>query len=353
MKGNGYLTIIQAQSTLSPYDLFVEGQDNDLLWFKARDPIANGYRVQSFNTTDQQQVNYSTLKRPEDDNRNEKKHDHRRSCTYDSAARRLSLESFFLVAVPVTVASLLLWYLRGIPSMGLTFLVGVELLYITIEGAIKKMDYFDWDRRFGRWNLVVGIMMLVVLTTLYLVKEVKSVNWGLNGAGIMFMTGMTTSFLNNVSFGGDTLGDWVIVNLFCFPILVFFGVANKTIFLVFLGGLGIMLDAWRLASLSSDKLIEGNAVLIGFLIFAVAGLFEVALGLFLNKNQDAIQQNTASCAKDVWTNLQNCGLLIFRDSVNGPTLLETETAPLRDAEQTVVDRAYVAETTENIDEERL
>lgn len=243
-----------------------------VLWYKGYSYEARGMSIQSYDLKLHERTDYSELNDINDS-------EHAEACDHPRENRRIALAALFTVAMPVTVGSIFLWIRRQVPSMGMTTVLGFNLLYLTISEALGNDD-FIW---LSRWNLSQGLFWLVILSYLHLARDFESHHWGLNVGGVLFLVGM----IGVVFDGSEQLSDWVIFNVFCFIPLMILGMANNSMFLIVMAGIGWLVDAGRLTSYVSTHVSDSVSFLAGFLIFSFTGLLIAVVGLFLKRYQES------------------------------------------------------------------
>ena len=113
-------------------------------------------------------------------------------------------------------------------------------------------------------------------------------SWGLNFAGAAYSTGML--WLCQI-FGShyETWYMWVVLTLTCFVPVLLAGIITGRLLLLVLGAVGIMIDIYRIAAVIGDGVDEGVRTPVIFVILAVSGLGLAVLGIFVNRQQDAMQ----------------------------------------------------------------
>ena len=88
----------------------------------------------------------------------------------------------------------------------------------------------------------------------------------------------------------DELWRWVLLNLLVFLPLIFFGAATETVFLMFLGAFGFLIDTGRFAACVGEHIDGGASVPIQFLVFSLTGLGIGALGFQLSMHQHHVNK---------------------------------------------------------------
>jgi len=207
-----------------------------------------------------------------------------------NSVRKQASLSLFVVALPVTLVSVLIWRSKQIPSMGVTTSIGTTLIY----GALIVMidpKHFDRSQRWNWWFTISGAAWVLVLSYFVLKgtdNQAKGpMRWGLVIGGISYMGG--TYMLVFDDFENDNFGRWLTWNVVALMPMTIIGAATRATFLMFLGALGFLIDAARLAEFFGDHIKGDEGVPVQFLVFSVAGIMVGALGMQLNKYQPLIE----------------------------------------------------------------
>ena len=116
-----------------------------------------------------------------------------------------SILALFVSALPVSIASILLWIKRRAPSMAITSYVGISatasFIFMAIRGNTYDMDYF-----FRWWLSITGAIFVLTLVDLLSCKRKIAQSplvWGINFGSLVFFVGMICSlaFLVSMVFG--------------------------------------------------------------------------------------------------------------------------------------------------------
>lgn len=204
--------------------------------------------------------------------------------------RKQASLSLFVVALPVTLMSLIIWRSKQIPSMGVTTFIGLTLIY----GALIVMidpKHFDRSPPWNWWFTLSGAAWVLVLSC-FVLKGTDShakgpMRWGLVIGGISYMSGTYMLMLGN--YENDTFSEWLTWNFVALIPMTIVGAATHATFLMFLGALGFLIDAARLAEFFGEHIKGDESVPVQFLVFSIAGIMVGALGMELNKYQPSIE----------------------------------------------------------------
>lgn len=213
------------------------------------------------------------------------------SCT--STMRKQASLFLFVVALPMVLISAALWRSRQIPSMGVTVVVGIHIVYASLNILIAPKS-FENNARWDWWFTIFGALWLLVPSYFILVNGNDNarkgpLRWGLVMGGISYMAG--TCMLAFDGLDKDTFGRWLEWNLVAFIPLIFIGASTRATFLMFLGAFGFLIDAARLAMFAGDHVHgDDEGVPVQFLVFTVAGIVVGGLGLLVNKHQPVIER---------------------------------------------------------------
>jgi len=233
-------------------------------------------------------------------------------CHPTKTARFQSVAILIVAALPFTLASILVWYSRKIPSMAVTTYAGLTAMYACIYKVFDPLmtnDQADWW--FGLWFAITGTGGLVICTYFFLSERSversrPSFQWGL----VVTALGFGFGFIQILDLGGDTSGDWILLNLLVFVPLLLLGIVNGNMFLVFLGCVGFLADAARLAALIGDHVRGDARDPVVFVVFSLTGLAAGLLGFQLSKYQPSVH----NFAKHRVDRLDEC-----LNSSDGPT----------------------------------
>ena len=262
--------------------------DNGTLWFmQFYEESGQGVLIYSLDPTSMETTLYS--ERKEIDNGDD--HHDRKHCI-----ERIRLQAFFILLVsvlPATLVSIVAWYTQQIPSMAVTTFGGLYatflMFYVMVAGGTDDDSFETWNES---WLCGTGLLWLIVLTYLSLDRSITRtqripMKWGLVVSGLGFFVGV--SGLLHDAMNEDTFGFWVVWNLVAFAPLLLLGMVTNSMFLVFFGGLGFLVDAVRFSSFVSDKVSGDAQGPVGFLVFAIAGLAAGAFGYKLTQYQPFVE----------------------------------------------------------------
>ena len=114
---------------------------------------------------------------------------------------------------------------------------------------------------------------------------------------------------------------WLLLNLLCFLPLVFLGAVTLSIFLLFLGAFGFLMDAGRLAAYMEDHIRSDESFLIVFFTLACSGCIITAAGVLVNRCQDSLRAKTIARLRSMqsWIGLQPAG--DYREIIDESLLL--------------------------------
>eukprot|EP00804_Cyclotella_cryptica_P020130 CCRYP_014900-RA/>CCRYP_014900-RA protein AED:0.22 eAED:0.22 QI:0/-1/0/1/-1/1/1/0/581 len=281
--GKAVMTTINATTYTfqGPYDFFVD--TNHTLWFKDYPPyygdqIETGtliYSIDDYNTMDVKlHSTLSTSRNPAADD-------------VDDCWTKQSIVAIFVSAIPITLASVLLWVKRNAPSMAITSYIGLStgafLLYLASVGQTYGIENFWWW-----WLSISGALYVVILSDLsYCERQISHgpLIWGINFGALAFLLGMI--FLTGIF---ELLGawPWVAFNALALVPLGIVGLGHNLVFLLVLCALGWLMTTVKIASAISAA-ISAAEVPIYFIVLAIGGLLIAAAGWSLNKHQDQIQ----------------------------------------------------------------
>jgi hypothetical protein len=244
---------------------------NNTLWFKQIQPlqIASGALVFSVKVDS---MEYSL-------------HSVRVETKWDSGCGKInfkrSLLSMFTVAIPTTLLSLALWKAKSPPSMAITTFAGFSLIF-TFAYIMVDPNVMGGEAPWQWWFCLFGAAWMLGSTYLNLTIQVvvakPPLQWGLVVAALSFAYGAVSLLpMNN-----DDFLAWFLLNIsVVFPIL-FCGMANSSMFLIFLGSIGFLADAARISQLVNNEFLS-------FMVFSVTGLVVGFIGFQLTKNQTVVE----------------------------------------------------------------
>mmetsp|Transcript_7625 Transcript_7625/g.11826 ORF Transcript_7625/g.11826 Transcript_7625/m.11826 type:complete len:611 (-) Transcript_7625:41-1873(-) len=258
------------------------------LWFKLfGEHTATGNLIYSLDPQDMSTVLHSHRRKTRDSSDGGES-----SCDPKKTMRIQAVAILAVAALPFTLASISIWYSQQIPSMAVTTYAGLSAMYACIY---KVVDPFMMSRNsewwFGLWFAITGTVGLLLCTYFHLSESTRErsrppLQWGLVVTGLGFGFGIFQIF----DLGDDTFGDWVLLNLLVFIPLLLFGMINGNMFLGFLGSMGFLADAARLAALVGDHVSVNAREPITFIMFSLMGLAAGLLGFQLGKYQPVFQE---------------------------------------------------------------
>jgi hypothetical protein len=195
--------------------------------------------------------------------------------------------AIFVSAVPVTLASVVLWLKRKAPSMAITSYIGLSagacFLYLAILERENDVDGF-W----GWWLSISGALYLAILCDLTHCKRQIArcpLIWGINVSALAFFIGMI--ILTGI-FESPTAWPWIIFNVLALIPLVIVGLGYSQVFLLVLCAVGWLMTAVKIASALAAIAAPTANVPIYFIVLAISGLLIAVTGWWLNKNQDEL-----------------------------------------------------------------
>jgi hypothetical protein len=223
-------------------------------------------------------------------------------CHESTTMRKRAIVTFFATTLPVTLASITIWKVKQIPSMGTTTYVGLTLVYASLAMTIRP-NLFDQGNPFKWWFPITGLIWLLVLSYLVLsqltfLRCKASLRWGLVTSGIAFMFGMIYLLLGELEYGYNTFWRWLLLNILAFVPLILLGASTDSVFLMFLGAFGFLMDSWRFATFVGYHTGEASVPL-QFLVFSFAGMMVGALGIQISKHQDHVKTWAASLVSSI------------------------------------------------------
>jgi len=274
----------------SPHDLIAS---NNTLWYKDYPPSGlQGTVIFSLDPSTMDETIHSRYHGDQEafhevESRDIKSLDDQRDCN-NTVERKRSIMALFTSALPMTVASMLLWTKKNVSTMGLTTHISISAvaicIYVCIDPLYEKLPTF-----LKFWHSVFGLVWLAILTDLYFSKRpglvLTPLQWGLNFGAMAFTMGMIA--LTGV-FEEDTLWRWILLNMLGFVPLGILGLATGQIFLLFLCALGFLADSFRLASWFVEDVDPNSEMPIYFLVLAFAGLCISGFGWFLSRHQAVV-----------------------------------------------------------------
>eukprot|EP00980_Cylindrotheca_fusiformis_P009987 scaffold2212_cov143-Cylindrotheca_fusiformis.AAC.5 len=213
-------------------------------------------------------------------------------CDGTVVVRKLALLSLLVSVIPMTALSIILWKNKRVPSMGILFYVCISLIYLSIHFAISPEDA-DGEFFTGRWWFAVsGLLCLVVSAHLLLSihgeisidsSHAAPLKATLATSALAFAYGMSMLFFFDEFDNRDTLGRWILWNVFMACPLILIGAATDSVSVLCLGGLVFISDAFRIAAIVDSTLFF-------FLVFSLIGLSVGTLGyFFVRRYQVAIR----------------------------------------------------------------
>ena len=197
-----------------------------------------------------------------------------------------SILALFVSALPVSIASILLWTKRRAPSMAITSYIGISAAATFIFMAIRGNTY-DIDDFFRWWLSITGAIFVLTLVDLLSCKRniaQSPLIWGINFGSLVFFVGMI--MLTGI-FNFDGVWRWIIFNALALVPLGILGLATNQPFLLVLCAVGWLMDSVKFASWISDALSNDEAP-IQFIILAISGLLIAGAGWLLSKHQEEV-----------------------------------------------------------------
>lgn len=272
-----------------------------LLWFKQfRETSAPGSLVYSLNPTDMTTRLYSHKIENSDGHG---KSGSKKVCDPKVAIRKQAAALLIAAALPVIIASFFIWHSEQIPSMAVTSYGGLTAIFICAYHIVDPQGEGNTDWWFEIWFCLTGAIGLLLYTYFYLSERTKErerppLSWGLVAAGL----GFTFGACQLLDMDDDTLVDWILLNFIVFAPLLLLGMSSSNMFLVFLCGIGFLVDAARIANYVGDH-VQGNAQApISFLVFSLAGIAAGGIGYKLTMYQPLVQDFAHAAIKkiDAW-----------------------------------------------------
>jgi hypothetical protein len=258
---------------------------DNILWFKQTgEQTAGGTLIYSLDPGTMKTKLYSSKVQSGDD----------KKCSYSNAIRKQAIVTLLVAALPVTLTSIVLWYAKQVPSMAITTFAGLTAVFLTLYATINPHMFERYYSAFDVWSkwwfCSTGLLWLVVLTCFNLSRSTSDIQrpplqWGLAISGIAFMLG-TWSLL---PMERDDLLFWMLLNVLVFAPLLLFGIVNSNMFVVVLGGIGVLVDAGRFASYIGNHVPDDAQAPVTCLVFSLAGLMVGAIGFKLGTCQTYLQ----------------------------------------------------------------
>ena len=211
------------------------------------------------------------------------------SCEGDNF-RNINLSILFLSALPVTFISLFVWWRGKVPTLLITAYLGISesviAIYLIASDDLRA-EFFQW------WFGMSSAVWFFSLFFLYLLQRIskETMVWSLRFCALLFLSSMIV--LIGVPGQFDDWWRWVIINFTVFLPLIFVGIVTESAFVLVMGAIGLFIDVWKIA-FSINSATGGNAVLIYFGVFLVAGVMLGIFGWYLNKAQKSIRDFTLS-----------------------------------------------------------
>jgi hypothetical protein len=274
--------------------------DNSTLWFKdyppwSGDKAGSGTLVYSIDNFETMEVElHSTYTKPE----STQYHAEESLKIYEDAATnddlcwtKHSILAVFLAALPVTLASFVLWLKRKAPSMAITIYIGLNACANFVYLAIVSRDN-DLDGFWGWWLTISGALYLIILSDLTHCKRHLARHpliWGMNVAAIAYFIGpiILTGIIPDIFDSSSSMaGQWIVFNVFVLIPLVVVGVGYRQIFLLVLCAIGWLMTAFKIGSALAALAAPAAYTPIYFVVLAISGLLLAGAGWWLNKNQD-------------------------------------------------------------------
>ena len=288
-----------------PYDFII---DNSTLWFKdyppwSGDQTGSGTLVYSIDNYERMEVELHSTYTKSKSNQYYAEEPSTMPLPYEDVATtddddnnfcwtKHSALAVFVAALPVVLASFVLWLKRKAPSMAITVYIGLStcayFLYLAIVGRNNDSDGF-W----GWWLTISGALYLVILCDLTHCKRHLARNpliWGINVSALAFFIGaiILTGILPDIfqSSSSTTVWKWIVFNVFVLIPLVIVGVGYSQIFVLVLCAIGWLMTALKIGSALAALAAPAANVPIYFVVLAISGLLLAGAGWWLNKNQD-------------------------------------------------------------------
>eukprot|EP00573_Skeletonema_grethae_P000844 CAMPEP_0201685836 /NCGR_PEP_ID=MMETSP0578-20130828/508_1 /ASSEMBLY_ACC=CAM_ASM_000663 /TAXON_ID=267565 /ORGANISM="Skeletonema grethea, Strain CCMP 1804" /LENGTH=587 /DNA_ID=CAMNT_0048169809 /DNA_START=406 /DNA_END=2169 /DNA_ORIENTATION=- len=275
-----------------PYDFFI---NNNTLWFKdypswSGEQAGSGTLIYSIDNYDGMEVElHSTYTKS-----SSKRYDAEGSLSFDDEAAnsdyddicwtKHSVFAIFVSAVPVTLASIVLWLKRKAPAMAITSYIGVSACANFVYLAIAVWEN-DLNEFWGWWLSISAALYLAILCDLTHCKRGiarSPLIWGINVSAIAFFIGMI--ILTDI-FGSSVAWPWIVFNVIALIPLLIVGIGYSQVFLLVLCAVGWLMTAVKIASALAALAAPAANVPIYFVVLAASGLLIAGAGWWLNKNQ--------------------------------------------------------------------
>jgi hypothetical protein len=202
-----------------------------------------------------------------------------------------ALGNLFISAIPVTIASIILFRKKSIPSLPITTYIGLSDIVISIYIAASPANEFI----FYKWWFSMTSALWIVAMLVFYFKDAEnekrfgfdkpSIIWSVNFASLIyfiFIIILTDIF--SLSGSNNNVGNWILINVVAFLPLIFIGTLLDQSIVVLLGAIGLYMDAFKIANDIIDVSNIGGS-LAYFLVFAISSVFIGYLGWVLNKHQ--------------------------------------------------------------------
>ncbi|KAL7480484.1 hypothetical protein ACHAW6_006175 [Cyclotella cf. meneghiniana] len=205
----------------------------------------------------------------------------------DDCWRKQSIVFLFVRAIPILLASILLWIKRNAPSMAITCYLGLSDVAISLCVAIVGQSH-GIENFWRWWYSISGGLYVVILSDLSYCKRLiarSPLMWGINFGALAFLVGMI--FLTGII---ELPGawPWVIFNALALLPLGIVGLGHNLVFLLVLCALGWLMTTLKIASAIAAS-VSSAEVPIYSIVLAISGLLIAGAGWSLNKHQDEIQ----------------------------------------------------------------
>ena len=281
---------------------------NNTLWFKAgpQRPSETGDIIYSLDPDSMNIKLYSHKEHSSNSNG--------KGCDFYKVLPKQAITTFFVTALPVTCASIMIWKIYQIPSMATTTYAGLTAMFISLY--LTTNPRVESERPFAWWFTITGLFWLLIMSYFHLLSSTSQakqapLRWGLLIGGLAFCNVSTLLPMEK-----DRLIDWILLNLLLFVPLIVLGAANKNGFLQFLGAIGLLVDAGRFADFVATHVRGQAQVPVEFLVFSLMGMMVAFFGLKVNQYQDHIKQWAVAVVQQMNQVLSN---LVSRD-VPGPSI---------------------------------
>lgn len=262
-------------------DLFC---DEGLVWFQKYDYLYSGKNIYSMDPDTMIATSHSHKVKSSGSD----------SICGPELIRKQAVLFLFASNLPVLLSSIAIWQYRKIPSMALTVFIGATAvfmcLYLSIKPELKDQHPWDW------WGSLAGMAWVLVMTYYRLTIASTKTSWGLAIGAISFVWG-TVVWLPLLEH--DTLLDWILLNILVFLPLIIAGMVNENMFVLALGGIGLLVDAARFADFVGRHIGDNARGPVSFLVFSLTGLMVGAAGFQLTKWQPRCQEIALSLIQTV------------------------------------------------------